>query len=357
MPTDLASRTFERILLIKPSSLGDVVHALPVLHGLRCRYPRARLSWLVSTGCLPLLDGHPQIDELIPFDRRRYGRMLQSPTIAAEFLGFVRSLRSRAFDLVIDLQGLFRSGFMAWASGAGVRIGFAAAREFAWLFYSHRIVVAGPDEHAVDRNYGVSRMLGFADVPVAFPLPVQPQAVRNAAALLAELGVAPGERYAVAVPGARWDTKIWPAARFAAVADHLHRTRGLRTVVVGGGDERPQCEAVAAAAGSPVANACGRTSLADLVALLDGAGIVVTNDSGPMHIAVALGRPVVCVVGPTNARRTGPYGSKNRVVNTELPCSPCYLRRVAQCRFGHACMQDLAALEVQAAVDSLLNQG
>ena len=120
-------QAYKRILIIKPSSLGDVVHALPVLAALREAYPRAHIAWLVGVTFAPLLEGHPLLDEVIPFDRRRFGRMLQSPRILVEFMRFLADLRRRRFDLVVDLQGLIRSGFMAWASGAPYRIGFAAA--------------------------------------------------------------------------------------------------------------------------------------------------------------------------------------------------------------------------------------
>ena len=118
---DVAQRSFERILLIKPSSLGDVVHALPVLHGLRERYPRARIDWFIASDFAPLLEGHHELNELVVFDRRRFGRLARSPRIAGEFWQFVASLRDRRYDLVIDLQGLFRTGFSAWASGANRR--------------------------------------------------------------------------------------------------------------------------------------------------------------------------------------------------------------------------------------------
>ncbi|HOW19649.1 MAG TPA: lipopolysaccharide heptosyltransferase II [Phycisphaerae bacterium] len=353
---DLAKREFERILIIKPSSLGDVAHALPVLNGLRHRHPRARISWLIATGCRELLQGHPQIDELIPFDRKRYGQMAGSLRISGEFMEFVSSLRDRRFDLVIDLQGLFRSGFLAWASGAKTRIGFARAREFAWLFYSHRVPPGDPDEHAVMRYYRVAPMLGFADVPIEFRLHVPPEARASAESLLADAAVGPGERFALVTPGARWETKIWPAGKIAAVCEYLYRVRGLKIVLAGGPGEMADCRAVAAAAGVPTGNLCGRTSLRDLIALIDASSILISNESGPMHVAVALGRPVAGVVGPTNPRRNGPFSTNSRIVRHALPCSPCYLKKLSQCRHGHACMRGVEAAEVIEAVEALLEQ-
>jgi ADP-heptose:LPS heptosyltransferase len=152
--SDLRSREFQRILLIKPSSLGDVVHALPVLRGLRRRYPQARIDWLISSSLSPLLEGHPDLNELVLFDRHRFGLMAYSPKAALDFVRFIGRLRASRYDLVIDLQGLFRSGFLARASGASVRIGFARAREGASLFYNHRLSSGILDAHAVDRLFG-----------------------------------------------------------------------------------------------------------------------------------------------------------------------------------------------------------
>ena len=351
---ELARQEFKRILLIKPSSLGDVIHALPVLHGLRRRYPRAHLAWLVSVTCRGLIDVHPEIDEIVPFDRRYYGRMLRSPAAAAAFFGFVRALRARRFDCVIDLQGLFRSGFLTRATGAGVRIGFANAREGAPLAYTHRIPAGPPDEHAVDRNYRVAAMLGFADVPIAFPLHVQPAARKHVASLLAASDVNPAGPYAVLTPGARWETKLWPAAKMAEMADELYRRHDLHVVVAGAPDEMAICAAVERAATRPVANVCGKTGLAELVALIDGAALLVSNDSGPMHIGAALGRPVVGLFGPTNPDRTGPYSPTARVVQRGLDCSPCYLKKVSLCPHDHACLRGLEPEVVAQVVASML---
>jgi heptosyltransferase-1 len=351
---DLAKRDFRRILLIKPSSLGDVTHALPVLAGLRRRYPRAHIAWLVSVTCRDLIDGHPDLDEVIPFDRRRYGRLLQCPRIAREFLGFAYGLWRRRFDLVVDLQGLFRSGFLAWATRADVRIGFGTARELAWAFYTHRVAAADPDEHAAVRNYRVAPMLGFGHVPMTIELSVPQAAKERARALLASHGIGAETPFAAMATGARWETKVWPADRMARVADHLYREHGLTVVLVGGADEEGPCEAVASATRAPTANLAGKTTIADVMAIIDRASILISNDSGPMHIAAALDRPVVAVFGPTNPNRTGPYSTRSRVVRRELACSPCYLRKRSACPYDHRCMQELAVEAVLPRVDALL---
>jgi len=327
-----------KILIIKPSAIGDVVHALPVLNLLRRKWPAAHVSWLVTPACAGLLERHPQLDEAIRFERREFGRGWKSPTVAADFYRFTRSLRQRNFDLVIDLQGLFRSGWLAWSTRAPVRVGQASAREGAWLFYTHRVPTGSPEQHAVERYLTIAQALGCERGPVEFQFAVDDADRRHVEALV------PG-RYAVLMPGTNWPTKMWPVERFAALVTPLRERFGLETVVAGGPDT------VELAAKIPGAtNLAGRTDLRQLVALLERAELVVANDSGPMHIAAALGRPLVTPYGPTNPVRTGPYRRQDSVVRLDIPCSPCYSRKCSH----QSCLQWLGIEPVLALAERQL---
>jgi lipopolysaccharide heptosyltransferase I len=348
---DLRQRQFERILLIKPSSPGDIIHALPVLHGLRRRYSTAHIAWLVARPFADLVSADPDLSEVIAFDRQHFGRMGRSLAATLDFFSFVGQLRKRQFDLVIDLQGLFRSGFFARATAAVVRIGFGNARELAWAFYTHRIPIDDMDTHAADRNYLVAGVLGFDERPLDFNLTIPPHDRTVAAGLLAEAGFGPQDALAVLVPATRWETKCWPAERFGQVASRLYDAAGIRSVLVGGSSDRPAGDAAAAASDGAAVSLCGRTTLRQLAALIDRAAIVITADSTPMHLAAALDRPLVALFGPTNPVRTGPYARMHDVVRLQLACSPCYLRRIADCPFDHACMRQLA---VEPIVDAAL---
>jgi len=339
--SDLAARDFHRILFIKPSSPGDIIHALPVLHGLRRRYPKAHLAWLVSSSFADLIEADPAINEVIRFDRRRFARLGRSLQVTREFIAFVRQLRSRRFDLVIDLQGLFRSGFLAYASGAGVRIGFAASREMAWLFYTDKIRPDARAAHAADKNYAIAGLLGFEDQPMDFDVRLAVADRARAAELLKTAGFLPGERYAVLAPGTRWETKCWPSERFGRLAAVIKQRHYLDSVLVGGAADAALAEAAVAVSGGAAKNLCGKTNLRQLAAIVEKAAVVVTADSMPMHVAAAMRRPLVALFGPTDPLRTGPYGCQQDVLRFDLPCSPCYLRRRRDCRHGHACMQQL----------------
>jgi lipopolysaccharide heptosyltransferase I len=336
-----------RILIIKPSAIGDIVHALPVLSLLRRRWPGAKVSWLVTPVCADLLRGQPQIDELIIFERKRFGAGWRSPRALGELLGFLRSLREPRFDLVLDMQGLFRSGWMSLATRSPVRVGFSNAREFGWLFYTHR-VHNDLREHAVSRYLDMAEAIGCGREPVEFVLPTDEADRTAVAGMIGES--AAGLPYAVLAPGANWATKRWPVENFASLVNPMRQEFGLNCVVAGGPGDRERAAKIPGAI-----DLTGRTTLRQLVALLAGAAVVVGNDSGPSHIAAALGRPLVTLYGPTSPVATGPWGKMDGVVTFGVPCQPCYSRR---CRVRHhGCMRNIGVEAVLAKVREQMGAG
>jgi len=338
-----------RILIIKPSSLGDIVHALPVLAGLREAAPEARIAWLVNDNLASLLEGHPLLDEVIRFERRRYGRMWRSPRAFAAFWRFVADLRAKRFDLAIDLQGLIRSGLMSRLSGARRRVGFSDAREGASLFYTQRVKCPASAEHAVERNIAVVRALGIDILTPAFPLGVRPEESRAARELLLRASGRDVRRFTAVLPGARWESKRWPSDKLGALIDRMHAEGHPQCVLLGAPDEQAVAASVAASCRSGVIDITGWTDLRQLTALLELADSVICHDSGPMHIAAALNKPTTAIFGPTNPARTGPFSEAARVASHAVECAPCY-RRV--CPQGHhRCMRDL---EVDAVFQQVL---
>jgi lipopolysaccharide heptosyltransferase I len=317
----------QRILIIKPSAIGDVVHTLPVLALLRRRWPGAKISWLVTPACAGLLEGHPMIDEIILFERKRLGGMWKNPRLALELRGFTRGLRERKFDLVLDLQGLFRSGWLGRKTRAPVRVGFRNAREFAWLFYTQRVPIETMEQHAIDRYLKLARFIGCDAGPVEFPFATSDADRAHVGGLLGD-----SSPYAVILPGTNWPTKRWPVEKFAGLVGPLRDRFGLRTVLAGGADAAEMAPAIPGAI-----SVAGKTTLKQLTALLERAAVVVANDSGPMHIASALGRPLVTAFGPTNPVRTGPFGRMDSVVRLDIVCSPCYSRRCSH----QSCLRQL----------------
>jgi lipopolysaccharide heptosyltransferase II len=241
----------------------------------------------------------------------------------------IRAVRAGQFDLVIDLQGLFRSAVLGWLSGAPVRVGFANGREGSSWFYTHKVVVVDPRMHAVDRYLLVSRSFGGTPPPTGaldFPLAVDSEADQKLSDMLLSAGAIAGSPLVAINAGARWSTKQWAPRAFAEVADNL-QDEGLRVVMVGSAAEGHPARAVVGHMRTSPINLVGKTSLKELIALLRRVSLLITNDSGPMHVAAALGTPVVALFGPTDPGRTGPYGLGHRVLRSGIPCSPCFSRR------------------------------
>ncbi len=321
----------QRIVLIKPSALGDIVHALPVLSALRRRFPRAHITWVVNRAYEPLLLGHPDLDATLPFDRSalRGGWMAAART----FTEFYRSLRARRFDLAIDLQGLLRSGLIAWASGARRRVALASAREGARWFCTDLVALPRADMHAVDRYWCLAEALGSGDADKVFHVPVAPAAAAWAAEVLRELP----RPWMVLGPGSRWLTKRWPPEHFAALAGRARAEFGGSVVLIGGPDESGLSAAVRARLQGPSLDLTGRTALPQLAAILARADVMLANDTGPMHLAVALGRPVVAPYTCTRVAWTGPYGQDRRAVETRVRCAGSCRKRCSHME----CMAEL----------------
>jgi heptosyltransferase I len=323
----------DRIAIIKPSALGDVVHALPVLSALRARYPDSHITWVVNKAYEPLLVGHPHLDATLPFDR---GMFKNGPLRATLYShGFANRLRKQRFDLVVDLQGLLRTGLMCAATGAVRKVGFADAREGAVNFYTDLVDV--PDAgsiHAVERYLRVAGYLGAESRPVRFVVPVRPE---EQAAVEQDLAGLPRPWIAVAV-GARWETKRWPPAAFAALLRRTQAAFGGTVLFVGTADDSTPAQTIAARLTGPSRDFTGKTCLARLVALLDDVDLMVANDTGPLHLAAALGRPCAAPYTCTKTARHGPYGDPRGGVETRVACGGSYFKL---CPHGKICMTDL----------------
>jgi lipopolysaccharide heptosyltransferase II len=307
---------YRHILFIKPSSLGDIVHAMPTCAAIRRAYPKARLTWLVKREWAGLVERIDGVDRVWPVESTLKGWLSQVPLLRAE-----------RFDLVVDLQGLFRSAAIGWLSGSPLLVGFANGREGSPWLYSRRVPVPQLEMHAVDRYLLVAKAVGAVGSGAPeFRFRI-PQADHDEVdRLLSRSGVTPGTSWVAMNVSARWPTKRWPAASFAEVADRLQQEGCGAVVMIGGPDERADVAAVSGMMKTPAIDLAGSTTVGLLPALLSKASLLITNDSGPMHIAAAAGTPVVALFGPTSAVLTGPYGAGHRVLTGQVPCSPCFSR-------------------------------
>lgn len=341
----LADLNPKRIAVIKPSALGDVVHTMPFVGALRAKFPAAKITWVVNKSYVPLVAGHPAIDAVIPFDR---GSMKKGwKTAAKRAAAFGKDLRRGRFDLTIDLQCLARTAVMSLATGATRRVGLSTAREGARLAYTDVIDIPDPDKtHAVEHYWKVAEVLGVGDRPKRFDVPVPSEAKSWA---LAQLGGLPRPWVAFGV-GARWLTKRWPPEHFAVLANQAQARFGGTVFFVGAPDEAPLAEQVFNSLSGPKRNFCGTTDLGQLIGLLSVCDAMVANDTGPLHLAVGLGKPVIAPYTCTVVRRHGPYLQLGGV-ETTVWCKGSYVRTCDRLE----CMTDLQPARLWPALAQILS--
>jgi lipopolysaccharide heptosyltransferase I len=307
----------KNILIIKPSSLGDIVLALPALTALRRNFPKCRISWLIRPEFSPLIENHPHLDDVIFFDRKLLGKAWRSPAAFGALLLLIRRLREKHFDVVIDLQGLFRTALLGWITGSKRRLGMANAREFGHIFYTDKISQDKDSIHLVNFYLKIVESAGASDIDVEFLLPEDPQAADTVSRLLDGCDIQ-SDKYVVFVPCSTHRDKCWPVERFAALAEKISEQFKLPIVSTGTSSEKGVIEKLRQASGVPIENFAGRLNLKELVVLLKRAGLVVSNDTGPGHIAAALGSPLVMIYGWSNPVRTAPYGRERCMAAGEI---------------------------------------
>lgn len=313
-----------KILILKPSSFGDVIQAIPVLRLIKRHRPNARVSWWLDEDLLPVLKGDPDLEAVIPFPRRRLARR----EAWSEFARGIMDVRRTGFDWVIDLQALARSAGFAWFAGGTRTIGLGDFREGAPLFYDEWIRRPADRPHAVDWYLDVLPALG---VPRDSPFEWMPARQDWEAGFLERWTPLEG-RWVAFQPGARWNNKRWPPSHFIELGRRILTARpDSRIVVFGSRGDRALGRSIAdALPGGRVLDLTGLTNVGELTGWLRRVRVLVTNDTGPMHLAVAVGCPVVALFGPTHPDRTGPYGQREACLGVDLECVPC-LRR--ECRW------------------------
>lgn len=306
-----------RILIIRPSALGDVCRSVPALASLRAAHPQSQIDWLVQDSFAAAIRHHPALTNVIEFPRKSLGLALKKLNLEP-LRSFLKSLHDTNYDVVYDLQGLFRSGFFAWSTKAPRRVGLANAREAGWLFLTERHRVS-PEVHSVDRMLEVVRKSGVALVH-DMRLYASPDARQRASADPALAN----SRYAILAPTSRWIGKRWPLERFAKVATELLARGYDHVVIVGAPNERDQCAPLLelAAHNPRVLDRIGMTGIDDLLALVERSALVIANDSAVLHMAVGYNKPLIALYGPTSIARVGPYRRAADVIQKVDPGEP-----------------------------------
>ena len=342
-----------KILILKPSSLGDVIQALPVLRLLKLHFRDAEIFWWIDSALAPLLEGDPDLTGIVRFERKRW----IAPRHWPEMLRSIRWMREQHFDLVIDLQCLARSGAFAWLASGKFLVGLDEVREGARGFYDIAVRRASFHTHAVDWYLSVLPKLG---VPVHKNFQWLPECPAVAAEVKHKwFGEnskfkTQNSKLILVQPGARWQTKRWPAENFAELVQLLaKRFPAARFAILGDAGDKPLGEIISRVLPERCLNLCGQTSLPEMIEWLRLCDLMVTNDTGPMHVVAALGKPLIALFGPTEPRRTGPYGQLKNVFRIDLPCSPCLKSRCAWKNLNE-CLNAISPAQILAQIHKIL---
>lgn len=321
-----------QILVIKLSSLGDLFHALPAVHMLRLAYPDSNIDWVTQDTYKDLVRScFDDVDQVMAFPRRAFLQNSRS---------FLTELRAKKYDLILDLQGLLKSAFVARAARGKKRIGPSFHREGSHLLYDRLAGTKNQDRHAVDQIMDVVDHLGLERSAVIFPLSFPP---------------APPQKrpHIVVAPASRWPSKNWPTERFASAAHQIQKQWNASISIIGAPGEEAICNQVANAIGEACNNHAGKTSLPEMGSIIASADVLLANDSGPVHMAAALAVPSVVVFGPTDPVRIGPYGNGHHILLPETPCS-CGRKRVCE-HPETACIKQITVSSVLQAVQQILS--
>jgi len=342
----------KRILVIRLDRIGDVVLSTPVFQALRRQFPHAFIAAMVRPACRDVVEGHPALNEVILYEKEGRHRRL------TETIRFARRLRRTAFDTALILHPTNRSHWIPWLAGIPVRIGYD--RKSAWLL-THRIPHRKHEgaRHEAAYTLEMLRVFGISPPPPEPLIRVHPQAERQVDALLADAAIQPADRLVAVHPSASCVSKRWLPERFAEVADRLIEERGVRVCLVAGEDDARYALRVAQAMRRPVVNLAGRLSLGELAALLGRCRLLISNDSGPVHVAAAVGTTVVDLFGRNqrglSPSRWGPIGQGHVILHKEVGCVTCLAHR---CDIGFLCLTSLSVEEVyQASVAVLDHRG
>jgi heptosyltransferase-2 len=339
MPKEIDKSKITRILIRGTNWVGDVVMAMPALEAVRANFPEGHLSVLARPWVMPLFENHPAVDEVLPLHTGKGGLSDLKAVVEA-----VRLVRSRRYDLAVLFQNAFQAALISYLSGIEIRVGYNT--DGRGFLLSHA-VPRDPEvmkQHQVEYYLHILRGLGWDATSRDPSLFVDKKDSERIESLLLDEGVKPGDPVLVLSPGAVFGpAKRWPAERFSTVGDRAWEQWGAAVVILGSGGEKSICLHVQKGMKGPSMNLCGTTTLGEAIALIGRCNFFVTNDSGLMHVAAALGVPLVAVFGSTDPTATGPRSDKARVVRHEIDCSPCLK---PQCSRNYQCLVDISVEEV-----------
>jgi 3-deoxy-D-manno-octulosonic-acid transferase/heptosyltransferase-1 len=303
------------------------------LNAVRNYYPNANITWLVEEDAAPLVQGHEALDRVLVSKRKRWLRSLRSLfflNTIKEVYGFIKTLRDTPYDLILDFQALLKSGILIALARGRRKIGFGKGlehMEHSYIFLNERVSAVDMEIHALSRGMMLLNAVGISSNKIEYKLPVTGHDRNKIDELMKQHGINGVKSFIAINPVAKWETKLWPNEKFSELADMLIERYDMKIIFTGGMKDYSIIQAIRSKIKGRAINFAGKTTLTELAALYERATLVISTDTGPMHLAAAMGTPVVALFGPTAPWRTGPYGAGHQVIKAELECSPCFKRR------------------------------
>lgn len=335
-----------KILIVKLSSLGDVIQTLPILQPLKKRYPKANVTWLVEKEAAELLIDHPLIDNVLISQKNRWLKEWVSyrkwPQLFRELFDFIKKLRADTYDLIIDFQGLLKSGILVGICRGKQKLGFYPGREKSHIFLNEKILYPDPPIHAVQRYLYLLESLGCSCPYLEFFIPIRQVHRDKVMNFFHDKKITPDDPIVLLHPGTRWKTKLWEEEKWATLGDWLQKKNGAQVIFTGSKEDFPLIQRICGTMKLPGINTAGEWGLKELAFLQRQAKVIITPDSGPMHLAAAMATPVIALFGPTEPALTGPFGNIHRIIIKPVECRPCFKRK---CSFNK-CMRAILADEV-----------
>jgi len=346
------------ILIVKLSAIGDVIHTLPALNAVRKHHPDAHITWLVEEDAATLIEGHEAFDRILVSKRKRWIKSLRTASRLStikEIYRFIKVLRDTRYDMILDFQALLKSGILIALARGRRKIGFGKGlehMEHSYLFLNEHVPAVSMEHHALSRGLMLLNALGIPTPDVEYNLPVSDHDRKKVDDLLIQHGIMDANVVIAINPVAKWETKLWSNEKFARLADRIIDKYDAGIIFTGGSEDRSIIQDIMSAMNGRALNLAGHTTLKMLAALYEKTELVVSTDTGPMHLAAAVGTPVVALFGPTAPWRTGPYGSGHQVVTSSQTCAPCFKRHCQT----YDCMSLISVDQVFNAVSKIIDK-
>ena len=343
------------ILIVKLSAIGDVIHTFPVLNAVRKQYPDAHITWLVEEAAYGVIKGHKALDRIIVSKRKTWLKGLAGRSCVKnlrEVCSFVKQLRDTNYDIILDFQALLKSGVLIGLAKGKRKIGFDKGmehQEHSYIFLNERIPAVDMKIHALTRGMMLLEAIGISSDEVEYNLYISDQDRKKTDDLLQQHEKKEYKLLAAINPVAKWETKLWDNAKFAKLADSLINQYNAKVFFTGSAEDRELILDIISRMKRKAYNLAGMTSLKTLAAVYKKTDFVISTDTGPMHLAAAVGTPVIALFGPTAPWRTGPFGADHQIIRADLECSPCFKR---QCKTID-CMKQISVEQVLNGVERL----